>query len=676
MSVDQDPQKEISALRALISYHNKKYYIDAEPVIDDYEYDAMYRKLQELEAKYPKLVHAKSPTQTVGAIDKKKMRTATHSTPMLSLKTETDYTAAGAHAFVNRVSELLSPSERPMLSYVAEPKYDGLGLDLTYRRGKLVQALTRGDGVIGEVVTENAKMIESIPQTIKTPKGGTIEYLQVRGEVVMHKSVFSDINSNLIARGEKPYVNARNAASGALRQLDPLVTKSRRLSFYAYTLVALRPYSIHKNHSSQMAFLEDIGFRLSEEIRVINTVEGLVKYHDHILSIRDHLPYEIDGVVYKVDDLNLQHKLGFISREPKWAVAHKFLAEEKTTKLLGIDVQVGRTGKLTPVARLAPVFVSGTTITNVTLHNVFDLRSRSVRVGDTVRVRRAGDVIPEIVGYVKEDRKQYLPNFHMPKRCPACSGHVERVKGTREYRCTSKLSCPAQVIGAIAHFASKRAMNIEGLGEKTIELLVQNGIIKDLRDVYKLKNKKQELSKLDGFGTKTQNNLLSAIEHSKECKFSKFLYALGIPNVGEGTAKILAHRYQDIYELEKASLSDLTSITDVGPVSAKSIKEFLDSLSFYTARDIYAKHLTVTNKVDNQTNKLTNLTFVITGAFAGVSRDEIKQLIESNGGKVTSSVGSATSYLVAGEAAGSKLDKAKLLGKNVINYEELKEMIK
>lgn len=676
MSVDQDPQKEISALRALISYHNKKYYIDAEPVIDDYEYDAMFRKLQELEAKYPKLVNAKSPTQTVGAIDKKKMRTATHTTPMLSLKTETDYTAAGALAFVNRVSELLSPSERPMLSYVAEPKYDGLGLDLTYRRGKLVQALTRGDGVIGEVVTENAKMIESIPQTIKTPKGGTIEYLQVRGEVVMHKSVFSDINSNLIAKGEKPYVNARNAASGALRQLDPLVTKSRRLSFYAYTLVAIQPYNIHKNHSSQMALLEDIGFTLSEEIRVLESAEDLVGYHEHILSIRDQLPYEIDGVVYKVDDLNLQYKLGFISREPKWAVAHKFLAEEKTTKLLGIDVQVGRTGKLTPVARLEPVFVSGTTITNVTLHNVFDLRGRKVRIGDTVSVRRAGDVIPEIVGYVKEDRKQYLPNFHMPKKCPVCGGHVERIKGTREYRCTNKLSCPAQVIGAITHYASKRAMNIEGLGEKTVEQLVQQGIISDLRDIYKLKNKKDELSGVAGFGAKTQSNLFSAVEYSKDCTFSKFLYALGISNVGEGTSKTLANKYKDLYELERASQEELMSIPDIGPISAKSVKEFLDSLSFYTAKDLYANHLRVTNGKGYTSAKLANLTFVITGSFSGVSRDEIKQLIENSGGRVASSVGSATSYLVAGEAAGSKLDKAKQLGKSVINYDELKEMIK
>lgn len=670
-----DPKKEIEALRDLITYHNKKYYIDAEPAISDYEYDGLFRRLQELEEKHKDLISPKSPTQTVGAVDKKRMKTALHTVPMLSLKTETDYTSMGAFNFTNRIHGLLSHAECQWLSYVAEPKYDGLGLDLTYRNGKFIQALTRGDGTIGEVVTENAKQVEGIPLNIHALDKLPIEYLQVRGEVVMHRSVFNDINEKLIDKGEKPYVNARNAASGALRQLDPLVTKSRRLSFYAYSVVSLLPYRNHEKHSEQMAFLESIGFKLSNEIRLANSLSELVEYHQYIQSMRNQLPYEIDGVVYKVDSLEFQKKLGYVSREPKWAVAHKFLAEEKTTKLLGIDVQVGRTGKLTPVARLEPVFVGGTTITNVTLHNVFDLRSRKVRVGDTVKVRRAGDVIPEIAGYVQEDRKQYLSNFHMPTHCPACNGLVGRIKGTREYRCTNKLSCPAQVVASIVHFASKRAMNIDGLGDKTVELLVSKGLISNVRGIYLLKDRREELSKFAGMGSKTIDNLLGAIETSRQCTFAKFLYALGIPNVGEGTSKILASRFRDLSQLLEQTVSTLQSIPDIGPVVAKSIVDFLDSDSYHVASSIFDFHLKVTNPSMSAEAKLSNKTFVITGSFDEMDRDKIKDLIETNGGKVSGSVGKSTSYLVAGENAGTKLDKATELNIPIINLEQLKGMI-
>lgn len=670
-----DPKKEIEALRDIITYHNKKYYIDAEPAISDYEYDGLFRRLQELEDKHKDLISPKSPTQTVGAIDKRKAKTALHTVPMLSLKTETDYTKMGAFDFVNRIHGLLSHAECQWLSYVGEPKYDGLGLDLMYRDGKLVQALTRGDGLIGEVVTENAKAIDTVPKTLTQLRNDPIQYLQVRGEVVMHKSVFHDINEKLIAKGEKPYVNARNAASGALRQLDPQVTKSRRLTFYAYTLVSVLPEKNHMSHSEQMAFLEQCGFKLSEEIRLLNTLEDLVGYHEQIQSIRDKLPYEIDGVVYKVDSLEFQKKLGFISREPKWAVAHKFLAEEKTTKLLGIDVQVGRTGKLTPVAKLEPIFVGGTTITNVTLHNVFDLRTRKVRVGDTVKVRRAGDVIPEIAGYVKEDRKQYLPNFHMPKTCPVCNGHVVRVKGTREYHCTNTLSCPAQVVGAIVHFASKRAMNIDGLGEKTVELLVSKNLIKDAIDIYRLKDRADVLSKLEGFGPKTIENLLSAIESSRTCTLAKFLYSLGIPNVGEGASKRLAAVFYNFHKLQNASLSFLQGIKDIGPISATSIKEFMDGDGGDIAHILHEDCLWVSSPQTLTASSLKDKAFVITGSFTEMTRDEIKDLVESNGGKVSGSVGKNTSYLVAGEGAGTKLDKANELNIPVINLEQLKEMI-
>lgn len=670
-----DPKKEIASLRDLIAYHNKKYYIDAEPAISDYEYDGLFRRLQELEEKHKDLISPKSPTQTVGAIDKKRMRTAIHTVPMLSLKTETDYTSMGAFNFTNRIHGLLSHAECQWLSYVAEPKYDGLGLDLTYRDGKFTQALTRGDGTIGEVVTENAKQIEGIPLKIHALDKMPIDYLQIRGEVVMHRDVFRDINDKLIDKGEKPYVNARNAASGALRQLDPQVTKSRRLTFYAYTVVSLLPYRHHEKHSEQMSFLESIGFKLSNEIRLANNLSELVEYHEYIQSMRNQLPYEVDGVVYKVDSLEFQKKLGYVSREPKWAVAHKFLAEEKTTKLLAIDVQVGRTGKLTPVARLDPVFVGGTTITNVTLHNVFDLRNRKVRVGDTIKVRRAGDVIPEIVGYVKEDRKHYLPNFHVPKHCPVCNGTVERIKGAREYRCTNKLSCPAQVVASIVHFASKRAMNIDGLGDKTVELLVSKGLLNSVLGIYHLTDRKEELSKLAGLGSKTIENLLAAIETSKECTFPKFLYALGIPNVGEGTSKILANVYAGLPSLAWSSMEELNSIPDIGPVVAKSVHDFVNGESFEVAKELYGRFLKVHNATIKQSFKLAGKTFVITGSFDEMDRDKIKLLIEDNCGTVSSSVGKSTQYLVAGENAGTKLDKAKELNIPIINLNELKGMI-
>lgn len=671
----KNPENEIRALSDLIRHHNKRYYVDSSPVISDEEYDALFRKLQDLEKKHKHLILPTSPTQTVGAIDKKKMRTAFHSVPMLSLKTETDYSSTGALNFTNRLQGLLTASEASGLSYVAEPKYDGLGIDLTYRNGKLVQALTRGDGTTGELVTENAKQIDGIPHSLQPIDKSPIEYLQVRGEVVMHKAVFSDINENLITLGEKPYVNARNAASGALRQLDPLITKARRLTFYAYTLVSLSPKRKHVKHSEQMAFLESIGFKLSEEIRFANGYDELVKYHEQIQSMRSRLPYEIDGVVYKVDNLELQRKLGYISREPKWAVAHKFLAEEKTTKLLGIDVQVGRTGKLTPVARLEPVFVAGTTITNVTLHNVFDLRARKVRVGDTIKVRRAGDVIPEIAGYVEKDRKHYLPNFHMPKQCPVCSGAVARTKGTREYRCINKLLCPAQVVGSITHFASKRAMNIDGLGDKTVELLVGKKLLNTVLDIYRLKHVKSSLSQIEGFGEKTIQNLLDAIEASRQVTFAKFIYALGIPNVGEGTAKRLAANFRDLPDLLEQTTDSLKGIPDIGPISAKSITDFLDGEGYLIASNLNDLELKVTNPTRESTGNMTNQTFVITGIFTEMSRDEIKDLIEANGGKVSGAVGKTTQYLVAGENAGTKLDKAKELGIPVINLDTLKGMI-
>jgi DNA ligase (NAD+) len=668
-------KQEIDKLRKLIKYHNKKYYVESDSVISDEEYDKLFRKLQTLEKQYPELITKNSPTQTVGAKASKTFKTAKHTVPMLSLKTETDYTQAGVDNFITRLSQELGANDMAFVSYVAEPKYDGLGLDITYSNGSLTLALTRGDGDTGEVVTENAKMIQCVPALIKSHDRLPINHLQLRGEVVMSKYSFNEVNQALLKKGYKTYVNPRNAASGALRQLDPLVTKSRKLSFYAYSLISVKPDRNFKSHSEQLSFLESLGFTLSEEIRKAQNAEDLKQYHEKLYSIRKDLPYEIDGVVYKVDSLDHQKRLGFVSREPKWAVAHKFLAPEEKTKLIAIDVQVGRTGKLTPVARLDPVFVSGTTITNVTLHNVFDLRSRKVRVGDEVYVRRAGDVIPEITGHVQDARMGYYRNFSMPSTCPVCSGPVERQKGSREYRCTNKLSCPAQLIGSITHYASKKAMNIEGLGDRTVECLVNNNLLFNITDIYRLFDKRQELSKLEGFGTKTIENLFGAIQKTRSCSFSKFLYSLGIPNVGENTSKILASRFADLNDLKAASLDELKQIPDIGPICAKSIIGFMSSKGFEVARQLYFSELNIEKNIKIITNKLQGKTFVITGSFAQVDREKLKLEIEKNGGKVSGTVNKNTDYLVAGENAGSKLNKSKELNVKIIDYYFLKGML-
>lgn len=671
-----NPKEEIDKLKKLVRYHNKKYYVEADSVISDADYDKLFQKLQAMEERYPQYKTSNSPTQSVGAPVAKSFKTAKHTTPMLSLRTETDYTEAGAQAFVDRISSELGMNTMAFVKYVAEPKYDGLGLDLTYTNGKLTQALTRGDGTTGEVVTENAKMIEDIPLFIKSHDKLPIETLQLRGEVLMGKEAFNKLNASQASKGQKLYANARNAASGALRQLDPLITKSRGLSFFAYTLIAVKPARVFTSHSEQLSFLELLGFKMSSEVRLAYNVTDLKFYKYSLEKIRDELPYEIDGVVYKVDQLDYQEKLGYLSREPKWAVAHKFIAPEVSTKLLGIDVQVGRTGKLTPVARLEPVFVSGTTITNVTLHNLFDLRSRGVRVGDTVFVRRAGDVIPEISGYDKTARRSYYSNFTMPSTCPVCNGPVQRDKGSREYRCISQLSCPAQLSSSISHYASKRAMNIDGLGEKTVELLVSKNILRSILDIYLLTYK--HLDNLEGFGSKSIDKLLQAIHDSRHCSFEKFIYALGVSNVGENTSRILSRNYPDLDALSKVTYEQLTNLKDIGDTVAKSILDFIQSKQFRVATTIYDNHLTVTNTLYNQTSTVSNITgkrFVITGSFDNVSREDIKSQILQNGGLVSSSVGSNVDYLIVGHSPGSKLNEAQAKGIMLINYSQFKELL-
>lgn len=671
-----NPKDEIGKLKKLVRYHNKKYYVEADSVISDAEYDKLFRRLQDMEEKYPELKTKDSPTQTVGAPVAKTFKSAKHTVPMLSLKTETDYTEAGAEAFVKRLQTELGMNTMAFVKYVAEPKYDGLGLDLVYTNNKLTQALTRGDGTTGEVVTENAKGVQDIPLFLKSHDKLPIERLQLRGEVLMGKGAFQALNASQRSKGLKLYANPRNAASGALRQLDPLITASRKLNFFAYTLISVTPPRAFNSHSEQLSFLELLGFKMSEETRLAYTVEDLKAYHNRLSSIRESLPYEIDGVVYKVDQLEYQERLGYLSREPKWAVAHKFISPEVTTTLLGIDVQVGRTGKLTPVARLEPVFVSGTTITNVTLHNVFDLRSRGVRIGDSVYVRRAGDVIPEITGYDKSARRIYYSNFSMPTTCPVCNGPVRRDKGSREYRCISHLSCPAQLSSAITHYASKRAMNIDGLGDKTIELLVSKKILTSILDIYKLTA--ESFKGLEGFGPKSIDKILQAIHDSRHCTFEKFIYALGISDVGENTSRILSKNYPDLDILSHTNYKYLTSLKDIGEVVANSILSFINSNYFDVVRDIYQNHLTVTNPLYNQSTTASSITgkrFVITGSFDNVSREDIKAEILKNGGHVASSVSSSVDYLIVGHSPGSKLKEAESKKIPLLDYNKFKALL-
>lgn len=671
-----NPKEEIDKLRKLVRYHNKKYYVEADSVISDAEYDKLFQKLQLMEDQHPEFKTPDSPTQTVGGAAAKVFKSAKHTVPMLSLKTETDYTEAGAEAFVNRLQVELGMNSMAFLNYVAEPKYDGLGLDLTYTNGKLTQALTRGDGTVGELVTENAKGIQDIPLFIKSHDQLPIERLQLRGEVLMSKVAFKELNATQASKGLKLYANPRNAAAGALRQLDPLITKSRKLSFYAYTLVSVKPQRVFSSHAEQLSFLELLGFKMSSEVRLAYNVTDLKFYKYSLEKIRDDLPYEIDGVVYKVNQLDYQEKLGYLSREPKWAVAHKFLALEVPTRLLAIDVQVGRTGKLTPVARLEPVFVSGTTITNVTLHNVFDLRNRGVRVGDSVYVRRAGDVIPEITGYDKSARRIYYSNFSMPTTCPICNGPVRRDKGSREYRCISHLSCPAQLSSAITHYASKRAMNIDGLGDKTIELLVSKKILTSILDIYKLTA--ESFKDLEGFGPKSIDKILQAVHDSRPCSFEKFIYALGISDVGENTSRILSKNYSDLDTLSQTNYETLTSLKDIGEVVATSILSFINSSYFDTVKDVYRNHLTVTNPLYNQSAVVSNITgkrFVITGSFDNVSRDDIKAEILQNGGHVSSGVSSSVDYLIVGHSPGSKLKEAQSKKIPLLDYDKYKSLL-
>jgi DNA ligase (NAD+) len=677
-------QERVDALRELLHHHAHRYYVLDEPEIPDAEYDRLFRELQELEAQHPELLTPDSPTQRVGGKALDGFVKVRHKVPMLSIRTETDIEASGARNFDARVRRELSlPESAPPIEYVAELKFDGLALNLRYENGVLVQAATRGDGEIGEEVTQNIRTIGQIP--LRLPQDAP-PVLEVRGEVYMRRDDFERLNELQRekiakgAKGEKTFVNPRNAAAGAVRQLDPSIARQRPLSFFAYGWGEITPPEqggpAFKTHFETLLTLRSWGFPVSTRTQLATGPEELVAFHQSVGRERDSLPFDIDGVVYKVNSLELQKRLGFVSREPRWAVAHKYPAQEQMTTVESIDVYVGRTGKLTPVARLAPVFVGGVTVTNATLHNEDEARRKDVRVGDTVIVRRAGDVIPEVVAVVPDKRAPNAKQFTMPRHCPVCGSEAVREEGEADYRCTGGLFCGAQRKQAILHFAQRRAMDIEGLGEKLVDQMVDGDVIKTLPDLYRLGL--NALASLARMADKSAQNVLAALEKSKHTTLPRFLYGLGIRHVGEATAKDLARHFGKLDSIMDASVEQLLEVPDVGPVVAESIHTFFQQEhNREVVEQLRACGVTWEEgeAAARAPKPLAGKTIVLTGTLPTLSRDEAKDMLEAAGAKVAGSVSKKTDYVIAGAEAGSKLDKARELGVAVLDEDGLRALL-
>lgn len=664
---------DMRSLEKNLERWNYEYYVLDAPSVPDSEYDKAFRQLSELEKKYPHLKSKASPTERVGGAARSDLVKITHAVPMLSIHTETDFEAEGAKAFDERVRKGLQLAENdPDVQYDVELKFDGLAMNLRYENGVLVSAATRGDGLVGEDVTANVKTIRTIPLQLPDDVPPVLE---VRGEVIMHKADFERLNDEQHLEGLKPFVNPRNAAAGCLRQLDPKVTAKRKLSFYAYGLGEVSRV-IATTHSGILDKLESWGFPVAKERRVVYGWKALAQFHDWVKEIRPTLPFEIDGVVYKVNQIAQQNELGFISREPRWACAHKYPPEEALTVLEDIDVQVGRTGKLTPVARLKPVFVGGVTVSNATLHNEDFIAELGLKIGDTVVVRRAGDVIPEIVRVLPERRKGTERDFVMPQRCPVCGSETFRDEEEKDTRCTGGLFCPAQRRESLVHFASRLALNIDGLGEKVIDQLLEADLIRTPADLYRLTEDK--LLSLERFGKKSAANLLQALQKSKETTLARFIYALGIRHVGESTARDLASHFRSLQSIREADAPSLLAVNDVGDVIAQSIIHFFEEPHNGNVIDELIElgvHWPTPEAVA-QNAAVSGKTFVLTGTLPSMSREEAKALLLAQGAKVASSVSKKTDYVVAGSEAGSKLEKAQALGVTVIDQAQMLELLK
>lgn len=667
--VSNEVARRAAQLRWQIAEYDYWYYVKDAPLVPDAEYDKLFRELQELEEQHPELRHDDSPTQRVGGKPLDIFPQVAHVVSMLSIRTETDISDQGAIAFDARVRKGLGLSESdPLVEYACELKFDGLAINLQYRQGVLFQAATRGDGVIGEVVTQNIRTIRQIPLRLT---GCDTQVLEVRGEIYMARPDFDRYNERQRELGLPTLVNPRNGAAGSIRQLDPALAARRPLSFFAYGLGDTQGWDKPATHSAMLDSLAAMSVPVCDEREVVQGAPGLVEFHRRIAAKRDQLPFDIDGVVYKVNSIALQEMLGFVSREPRWAVAHKFPAEEAMTTLLDIDVQVGRTGALTPVARLTPVFVGGVTVTNATLHNEDEIRRKDVRIGDTVIVRRAGDVIPEVAGVVLKLRPADTQAFVMPTACPVCGSHVTREADEAAWRCTGGLFCPAQRKQALLHFSGRRAMNIDGLGDKLVEQLVAAHLVSTPADLYKLDL--PGVSGLARMGEKSALNLLEAIGKSRHTTLARFIFALGIRNVGETTAKDLAQHFGSLNSLMAADFDRLQQVPDVGPVVAQSMVDFfaeehnrnvieqLRSLGV-----LWDEHEPAPDKA----GALTGKTFVLTGTLAARSREQAKEALEALGARVSGSVSKKTDYVVAGADSGSKLDRANELGVTVLNEAE------
>ena len=665
-------------LRRLLQEHGHRYYVLDDPQIADAEYDSLFRELQTIEAQHPELVTADSPTRRVGGMALAAFVSVRHAVPMLSIRTETDTQASGAKNFDSRVRRELDLEEAaPAVDYVTEPKFDGLAMNLRYEACLLVQAATRGDGAVGEDVTQNIRTIGQIPLRLPATVPPVLE---VRGEVYMRRDDFETLNQRQRDSGQKTFVNPRNAAAGAVRQLDPAVAAQRPLSFFAYGVGEISPVErggpSFATHFELLQTLKAWGFPVSDLVCTAQGADGLTAYYQSIGRQRDGLGFDIDGVVYKVNSLAWQARMGFVTREPRWAVAHKFPAQEQSTTVLGIEVQVGRTGKLTPVARLAPVFVGGVTVTNATLHNEDEARRKDVRVGDTVIVRRAGDVIPEVVSVVVEKRPPDAREFSMVRQCPACGSTAVREQGEVDYRCTGGLFCSAQRKQAILHFAQRRAVEVEGLGDKLVDQLVDSELVRSLPDLYRLSL--STLTPLDRMAEKSAQKLLEALQKSKETTLPRFLFGLGIRHVGEATAKELARHFGKLNAIMDASPEELLQVSDIGPIVAESLHTFFaQAHNREVIKDLRDCGVCWTEgePAPVVSKPLAGKTFVITGTLPSLSRDEARDLIEAAGGKVAGSVSKKTSFVVAGSEAGSKLERAVELGLAVLNEQDLRGLL-
>ena len=652
-------------LRRELEQHNYNYYVLDQPTIADADWDRLFHELVALETEYPELLSADSPTQRVGSKPLAAFASVTHRVPMLSLGNA--FSDDDIDSFDRRCREALDAAE---IEYCCEPKFDGLAINLTYEHGSFVQGATRGDGGVGEDVTQNLRTVRAIPLTIDSPA----TRLEVRGEVLMLRKDFERLNARQAARGEKLFVNPRNASAGSLRQLDPRLTAERPLTFFAYGVGNVEGVAQPATHAALLDWLASLRFPVATQRRVARGAQGLKDFYRDIGALRPELPFDIDGVVYKVNRFSQQQSLGFVSRAPRFAIAHKFPAEEATTVLLGIDVQVGRTGAITPVARLQPVFVGGTTVSNATLHNEDELRRKDLKIGDTVVVRRAGDVIPEVAAVIHSLRPADAREFIMPVACPECGSAIVRLEGEAVARCTGGLICPAQRKQALLHFAQRRAVDIEGLGDKLVEQLVDNDIVHTAADLYRLGV--ASLANLERMADKSAVNLVAAIEHSKHTTLPRFLFGLGIRNVGEATARDLARHFGKLDAIMDASIEQLLEVNDVGPVVAQSLRRFFDQphnrevIEQLRACGVHWDEVEPARVAAETVGTFAGKTVVLTGTLGEMSRDLAKEKLEAAGAKVSGSVSKKTDYVIAGTEAGSKLDKARELGVAVLDEQQ------